>query len=942
MSVEHHFLGWDRTFTSSLCDFLLRGKHDAPINLERDIVVVPTRHAGRRLREALAVRCEELGTTLFPPATVQPTFFLKADSNLELASPTAISAAWCRLLLDIDPGEYSGFFPGPVPEQNGSWAVRTGELIQSLRNELSDGGMTISGLVALQGENLEEPERWQDLAELERLYLEKTGDLGMQDPCVYKINRAKSPFLEKDVERITLAGTPDPPGLAVTALESLSRIVPVCVLIHAPVEYAMHFDQWGRTIPGKWREEEILIPEERRNLIPCANPAEQAAKVVDLIREESPADADLLSLAVPDRSLIPFLDTELSNHGLSAFDPADQPVSNHPLWRLIERVFDLVREGGYAAVAAYLRHPYVLEHLCETVGVTAESVLKEMDAFQNEHLPLDFSGMVDFLVQNPVNGQKYPAFTEVVSTISGQVKPFTDAPPEEALREFLMDILSTHVPEEASRRKELINVATAVDEVLHEFSENAASILAKIEGRHRLELLAARLENQTYRSDRGNALLDMEGWLELSFNAAPFLVVTGMNDGFVPDTHVQDVLLPDDFRKKIGLRNDDTRLARDAFLMKTLIETRKRNGRVVFLTGRTSAQGDPLKPSRLLFRCKDSELVDRASRLFAHISPRRINCPHSISFRLNPNFPDLRKKSSVQRQMSVTAFRDYFACPFRFYLKRVLGMEKVSDEKMGPDALDFGILVHHALRKMAEDKKYRCCEDEKALSAFLTENAEAWVISRYGRSLSLPVEIALDAAVQRLKAAALRHSELVAEGWEIILWEQPCEIEVCGIKIKGQIDRVDRHKETGALRVLDYKTTDQGRTPEREHLKKADADMLEYMQAKTGKKKGKWVDLQLPLYVRMLAKTYGKEGLIEPGYFNLPKAVTETGIIMWRNFSKDLEASAVACAKQVICRIKNGIFWPPSETVGWEDDFAHLFYGSSEECFFPVEQENSE
>ncbi len=941
MPVERHFLGWNKAFTLSVSDFLLCGKNDSPINLEREIVVVPTRQAGRRLREALAVSCEELGTTLFPPVTVEPSFFLKADSNSAPASPTVVSAAWCRLLLDIDPREYSGFFPGPLPEKSASWAVRTGELIQSLRNELSDGGLTIGELVASRGANLEEPERWQNLAVLERMYLEKIEGLGMQDPCVCKINRAKSPCLEEEVERITLAGTPDPPGLVVMALESLSIKAPIRVLIHAPEEYAEHFDMWGRPVPGKWREEEILIPEERSNLIPCADPGDQAAKVVSLLREESPGNADLVSLAVPDRSLIPFLDTELSNHGLSAFDPADQPVSGHPLWRLIERVFDLLREGGYTSVAAYLRHPYALDHLCQTSGLTAGSALKEMDSFQNEHLPLSFTEMADLLLEHPATGQNYPAFAEVIRRISQQLKLFADLRPEEGLRRFLSETLSTYAPDGASRRKEFINVASAIDDVLHEFSEDAASIVEEFDGADRLELLAGRLSNQTYRSDRGDALLDMEGWLELTFNPAPFLVVTGMNEGFVPDTRMEDVFLPDAFRKELNLRNDETRLARDAFIMKTLIESHRKNGRAVFLTGRTSAQGDPLKPSRLLFRCSDSELVDRASRLFAHIPSRRMNCPHSISFPLNPNFPELLKESSVQRQLSVTAFRDYLACPFRFYLKHVLGMEKVSDEKTGPDALDFGLLVHHALRKMAENEEYRCCGDETELSDFLARNAEAWVIARYGKSCPLPVTIALDAAIQRLKAAASRQAELLDEGWEIIRWEQPCEVEVSGLKIKGQIDRVDRHRETGALRVLDYKTIDQSRPPEREHIKRAGADTPEYMYAATGKKKGKWVDLQLPLYVKMFAETGGMAGSIEPGYFNLPKAVTETGVMMWRNFSDDVEASAVKCAEGVIRRIQEGIFWPPSETPGRMDDFSNLFYGSSQECFVPIKQENS-
>jgi ATP-dependent helicase/nuclease subunit B len=176
------------------------------------------------------------------------------------------------------------------------------------------------------------------------------------------------------------------------------------------------------------------------------------------------------------------------------------------------------------------------------------------------------------------------------------------------------------------------------------------------------------------------------------------MIVTGMNDGFVPDGHLSDVFLPDTLRKQLGLRCDADRLARDAYLMRGLIESHRDDGRVCFLVSKTGATRDPLKPSRLLFRCSDAELVQRARQLFGDPEDEQDSYPPTISFRLQANPPaDIRADRLTPGRLSVTQFRDYLTCPFRFYLKVILGMEALDDEKVEMDALDFGSLVHEVL-----------------------------------------------------------------------------------------------------------------------------------------------------------------------------------------------------------------------------------------------------
>jgi ATP-dependent helicase/nuclease subunit B len=146
--------------------------------------------------------------------------------------------------------------------------------------------------------------------------------------------------------------------------------------------------------------------------------------------------------------------------------------------------------------------------------------------------------------------------------------------------------------------------------------------------------------------------------------------------------------------------------------------------------------------------------------------------------------------------------------------------------------------------------------------------------------------------------------------------------------VSGKIDRIDRHEGTGARRVLDYKTSDQPVEPAEAHLRaarRAGETAAEFARVEFEGKPRVWKDLQLPLYLRALA-TGGAAA--ECGYFNLPKAVGETGIRIWENYTRELDAAAWRCALGVAAAIRAGEFWPPAEWTGREaerDDFAALF-----------------
>ena len=76
-NVSRHFLPWDRPLLPQAVAWLARDwSGTGPLDLARWLVVVPTRQAGRRLREALAEHAAEAGQAVFPPRVVTPESFI--------------------------------------------------------------------------------------------------------------------------------------------------------------------------------------------------------------------------------------------------------------------------------------------------------------------------------------------------------------------------------------------------------------------------------------------------------------------------------------------------------------------------------------------------------------------------------------------------------------------------------------------------------------------------------------------------------------------------------------------------------------------------------------------------------------------------------------------------------------------------------------------------
>lgn len=903
----------------------VKGASDA-VSFEGVWIVVPTRRAARRLRSRLAAARPVLDVCVRLPADL----LTGALEGAETATRTIEKEAWMEVLEDADLRSYSGLFPFAPSDRELPWSLSAAGMIQQLRETLLEAGLSIGRVVKERSDRLEEPDRWRDLARLEAEWQAELTRRGLEDRCERMLSGMDQPNLPGEVERVILAGVPDLSPLCERVLRASGRRVEVW--IHAPALRAEAFDDWGRPLPDAWSGPLDHWPVHPDDLQSAGTPEQQARRVLRVMEEAvgRGRTADDLALGAFDDDTLDATRRALEAHGLMAYDPQPLPLKSHPMARLLLCWGDVLQERTYTALSRLFRHPDWMAFMERQAAGDSLSILRELDTLQQDHLP-QRTDDVTRPFKSAVTRRRYPALRAALEIWQIRLHMFENEGYASAARKLLAAVYAERrAGDEEAPSEEDRSAASALNDLLDEFERSETAVGG--DAVRAAGLFGARVAEETYPGARPETALDLEGWMELFWQDAPWVVASGMNEGAVPESRVSDVFVPDALRGELGLMDDRRRLARDAYMLSSITASRRDRGRTVLVCGKTSATGDPLKPSRLLFLCPDEELAGRAAPLFETATLEAAEEPPTCTVKLNPSPPDdVNAYRARLTHLSVTAFRDYLKCPFRFYLKHVLEMEPLDDRKQEPDALDFGSMIHTAWEHFGRHETVRASEDEEAIAAALCDAVDAWIRRQYGSEPTLPVRYVGRAAHQRLTAAARVQASLAREGWEILSAEESLSMEIDGVTVRGKIDRIDRHRETGALRVIDYKTSDKGEPPVDTHWRPARKETPDYERVDLGKKTYRWTDLQLPLYLLLLRENDRDiEGAV-PGYFVLPKASTQADVLLWDGLKDEAMERAEVCVKEIVRRVRERQFWPPNSVSG-RDDFEFLLgHGPVEE-----------
>ena len=852
-----------------------------------------------------------------------PEQLTSLDTQSEgVASRTELLLAWTETLRAADLDTVREVLPLDPPERNFAWAARLARELIRLQATLAENGLRMVNVVERAGENFPEVARWRQFGALEAACETALAAHGLRDPQVVKIAFLHAPAPPIGVRRIVVAGTPDPLPLALRVLAAHAASgVPVEVLVSGPVVGGGAgglFDEWGRPEAAAWATRMFSLQDFEQRVRLCADPAAQAAAIVSCALGYT-KPGGRLGVGVADTEVLPSLENGFSRAVVPAFNPEGRPLRGEALHTLLSALAELAgREPTFVAVSAFLRCPDVLAWL----GGSPAHLLTALDNLHEKHLPPTLA-TARAQVKDPELAKAIEAVVQLRTTLLNGEFP-------DNVRTVLTEIFKDRRFDQARfKDARAIETAQAWVTVLVEL-EAALSRFPGLVAADTWELALRALGDSLRFDEKPEGAVELQGWLELLWDDVPHLVVAGMNDGRVPDAVVGDAFLPEGLRERLGLKTNAARFARDAYLLQALAAFRAEGGgRLDLLVGKTSAAGDPLRPSRLLLQCADADLPARVAFLFGHAEATRPSPAWRRAWKLKP-----RTDARIDR-LSVTAFRDYLKCPFRFYLKHGLRMQAVDPHKAELDAMDFGTLCHTALEAMGrENSPMRDCTDAVVLRGFLLDELEKTARDCYGDSPVLPLVVQLESARQRLAKVADIQAQLRSEGWVIERTEWKFEINFGGLPVRGKIDRIDRNELTGAVRVIDYKTSDKPADPAEAHVRgpkrTEDVEALsEFARFTTGGEEAIWTDLQLPLYLEAVAAEFGQA--VECGYFNLPKAAGETGVIVWEGYDADVQAAAMRCARGVAAAVQARRFWPPAElAASANDDFAGLFHEGTE------------
>ncbi len=884
------FLGYDRPFLPLLTAHLLADRE----SLAHSLVITPTSQSGRILRESLAASA----SALLAPTVTTP------GALLHLADPAIAPAwieklAWIETLDSIPPADwqnFTGLFP-IAPDTSGKssdWAVSLASEIVGLRTTLQDH---LHNLFSASKFLTKTPEadRWENLSRLETFAERQLSTWGYSS----RSTALRSNFdLPPGFLKIILAGITEMPSCLAEAIAKYPG--EVTVLIAAPESESEHFSPLGLPLES-WATREIALPD---NIRIAADPAQQAKFALEAISKSS-APSSAIALGSADDQTGTALAATLSEYGWPAFHPAaPQPLP--ALVRWLHAWMDWLGKASSANLAALLSLP----ESSNLIGGFRAQKLVSFNQHRDHNPTLNPSELI------PLVGSGYTGLADATSKLIRLRESFLSAP--------FPDAIHTHLAALGLQGDASENLITSVSD----FLETASPLFPRINRSHTFWLSTLLSELPTPNAQPpADRVIDIQGWLELLYEPGDHLVICGMNETFVPSRPGGEPWLSENIRKALGLNTDSHRHSRDAYLLHAMLKMREENGSAHLICAKNGTGGETYLPSRLLFQIPRETLVSSVKNLFREIEPPESNLIWTRDFQWQTPAAELPQR------ISVTALKDYLGCPFRFYLKHLVHMGVPEPDRREMNARDFGSITHLVLENFGKDPDARNLSSPEIITAYLEAELTRAIIERFGKKTPLAIRIQAQAILQRLSWFSHQQSLIRSDGWEIIDAERRFSIPSNNFNISGIIDRIDRHRETGQLRLIDYKTGDvkkieaehrqkiTARTKITAHFPEGSPPFQNTFDAKNKPVSCFWKNLQLPIYSLSQSKDTPLTPI--PAYIHLGKTEDNVKLTAWDDFSAEDLESAKSCASWVTASIAASTFWPPAEKVQY-DDFALL------------------
>ncbi|MFT7676535.1 MAG: hypothetical protein ACI8QC_000506 [Planctomycetota bacterium] len=891
-----HFLGWGSSPLEAAAHWLLELD---PEDLAQRLVALPGGRAGRRLLAKLAAAA--------PPDWIPPRILTQGalvDALVQLDAPPADrltrTLAWAEALRDAPTDDQQCLLARP-PQDLAGW-LTLAERIRSLHAELAVEGRDFAWIAAQleQEGHTSEARRWNALAAAQEVFRARLREEQLLDPHEARLQAAVAGRVQADAS-VVLVGISDVGGLLGHALDALEQAPDA--LVFAPESEAAGFDSHGSVQTEHWIARDLPMDLDAWHVVEGPAGQVEASLAATAGRQLSGA----VSFGMCDDEVTPLLAERLHRAQVGARVAAGTALLHTRPHALLHDTAAFLDDPRQAPLASLVRQPDMGAYLMSKDP--GAKPVTHLDRHFQKHLPwlidADHPPLGKPVISDPIKSLLANLRQVLGELSSSKTRVLSEW--AESIRQYLAAIFGGSQQPTSPHPERLAGALDAVSAGLASWEDLPKSLAPKVSAGQALALLLEGLKAAYIPPSAGSefdAEAELLGWLELPLDDAPTLILSGMQDGRVPETVRGDAFLPDSLRGSLGLVDDARRMARDLFALTLLTHSRE----LVLISGKHSQGGESLQASRLFFHTQPAQVVERMHHyLSAEGDPARCEFGQATI----PAAPERREPEfSEPTSMAVTSFRNYIESPRRYHLSNVLRLETLDDRAREMDPRLYGTVVHKVLECLGQTK-LSMCQDADVIRAALSDELDRVAQQTFGPDPLPTVRLQLAQMNYRFSIFADKQAAWTSQGWQVKHVEWPergddgteMRVDDKPILVRGSIDRIDYNLGKNQWAIWDYKTGTSGLKPDTAHLTK-DND---------------WKDLQLPLYTH-LAESLGLGETPILGYIYLGRSESDIGFRKSTKLDDDTVADAFKKAHAVVRDVRDGKVedigkWKPKDPI---------------------------
>ena len=892
------FLGWDRPFLDSACKWLLsKADRSTHLDLSHISLLSTVGRAARHLIEKLVAQSEKEKIGLSPPNIVSISgLYETLLPNRSLVTKLDSELIFFSILKSYDLSKLEALFPNIKNFSAELKLFEKARFLSSTYQEFTKNGDSALDSIQtlLKSSLIPNEERWLALFDIFSLYQDKLVEFNFIDTqSALKLLESKSAPENSSI--VLLACHDLTPILKRTISSGYASI---SSLIFAPESEENGFDEIGCIRAEYWSKRESKFDASSVKTVKSSK--DQVYQLFDSLNQ---IEENILASQITIGALEPGLDRLLeisgSNLGLPVHLPNKTSLSCCEAAQLLTKSLQFKLSKKFSDLSSLL----TLSSITNKLATKDKSLI---------------------LVNNYREGNLQPHVSDLLPSADSDLV---------ALLKSLEELLAPLSVQKGSLSAWIEASCTFLTSIYqNEIDANTESLIAKIKSlnAHRSEeildaglfhyLISSMLEENAAIEDisdnpskfQGDSI-DVVGWLELALDSAPYTFILSFNEGFVPANAGQSSFLPNQAKTLIGLEDNNYRLARDTYVLETLLASKKR---LKIFAAKNSLEASPLLPSRLTLKGKAQQQASTIISYFSQNSDSKIedfaSSGPGFKSAYAQNLLPVKQSLPSPLKVSVTALGDYLNCPYLFYLKHILKLESAKPDARELSALQFGSLIHDIIATFGNSALSAETSADK-IENYLLSLLQSRFEILYGKHPFAEVLVQYHQLVSRLKNFAVWQAGWRSEGWQIYKVELPFADPGYAIKtdsgpalLKGRIDRIDFNPKTSEYAVLDFKSGDSAATP----------------SSAFSKTKG-WLDVQLPAYLFYASEILELQNV---KLALLPiSASTEALTPKWADWDDSHFELAWEAIIQSLSGIINQEFWPPKITSDSAWDFESIY-----------------